>query len=483
MTLLFNASSIVGSYRKETLENIEYLVVPMVMLVEGVFTANAGPLYYDQESAADSAPAWNMKPIVCYHPTDAEGNFISAANPTVLEESKVGFILNANHDGRLVAEAWIDHVKAKQVDPRIVTAILNGKPMELSTGMLADVLMEEGEWNGQPYVGRARNFRPDHLALLPDKKGACGLRDGAGLLVMEFGRDPLLEKTIKDRLDSMIANQLSHDNLREALRRQLKAMLILDGREEYCWIAEVYQSYFIAEVAGKLWKISFTTSGDEVEVDTSVKPVEVVRVTEYRTVDGIFVGNVSSSTGETEVTKDEMIGKLIANGGYEDSDKAMLVTFSEEKLAKLVANIKGDEVPATTTPAKEAPPAQQGTLVANAKADWETFMASAPPQFRTVINRGVALMNQQIAADITSILEGSDGLYTEAELRAMDPDQLRKTATLVANMKKASEVKPADDVQLPAYFGGAAGYHPTMVANAGAASDSPLELPSTFSAN
>ena len=38
-----------------------------------------------------------------------------------------------------------------------------------------------GDWNGKAYVGIARNYRPDHLAILPDMKGACSIADGAGL--------------------------------------------------------------------------------------------------------------------------------------------------------------------------------------------------------------------------------------------------------------------------------------------------------------
>lgn len=469
-----------AKYRRETLDGREYLVVPTVLLVEGVFVGNEGPLYYGQEEFDDSAPSWNMKPIVLYHPQDEDGNFISAADKTQLEARQVGFLLNSRNDGRLVAEAWIDEAKAAKVDDRITKAILNGTPMEVSTGMVADVVMEEGEYNGIAYVGRAVNFRPDHFALLPDKKGACSLADGAGLLVMEDGVDPLLRSSVQSRASVMLANQMSHENLREALRRTLRAMLILDGTEYYPWIAEVYQTFLIAEIDGKLWKIGYSVNGDTVTIDTSVRPVEVVRVTEYKTLDGVFVGNQAppTSTGELDVNKEEMIKLLITNGGYEETDREFLEKMDETKLNKLVVNIRKPEEKKTPKKDDEKP---EQKLVTN-EMSWDAFMNQAPPRYRQMITRGITVLNQQIQNDINTVLEGAGDMYSKEELEATDPEQLSKLARLVANSKKEEpEKEMEDDMALPAYYGGNVGSFPNhFIANSGQDTEEGLSLPSTF---
>lgn len=464
-------------YRRETLEGIDYLVVPMSLLVEGVFTANEGPLYYHPDDAKESVPAWNHKPIVVYHPKDADGNFVSAASPSILEAHKVGIVLNSQYTDKLISEAWIDEKKADKVDKRIVAAILNNEPMELSTGMISDIIMGDGEYNGTKFVGRAVNYKPDHVALLPDQKGACSLKHGAGLLVMQAADDELT-KIVKIRLDAMVANQLSHDSLREELRKNLRVLLVLnDEIETYPWIFDVYQTFFIAEIRDKMYKIAYTINGDTVSIDTSVKPVEVVRVTEYKTVDGKFVGNEDPDleTGEDLMKKEELITALIANGGYEDSDKELLNGMTEAKLAKLV----------------DALPKKEAKLVANEKPvvqqmTWEQFLGTAPPEFAQVINRGVSVLNQQIAADTAAILEVASDIYTAEELQKMNPDQLSKTAKLVANMKKT--VVPAKEssdafAPLPAYYGGNLGLTPNQfLANVeqGQHNESVLALPSTL---
>jgi hypothetical protein len=40
---------------------------------------------------------------------------------------------------------------------------------------------------GRPYNFVARNYRPDHLAILPDQRGACSIEDGCGLNTNRLG--------------------------------------------------------------------------------------------------------------------------------------------------------------------------------------------------------------------------------------------------------------------------------------------------------
>lgn len=164
--------------RMATLNGREYVVAPMVMLVVGVHNGSNGPLYYPSDELAKTQAAWNMRPVVVYHP--AHG---SATNPVELEARQVGMVMNARWDGRkLRAEAWLEADRLEQLAPEIAVALVEDQPVEVSTGLFTDNVYEPGVWNGKEYEYVARNHQPDHLALLPEGVGACNLSDGCGLL-------------------------------------------------------------------------------------------------------------------------------------------------------------------------------------------------------------------------------------------------------------------------------------------------------------
>lgn len=180
--------------RRETLNDKEYLVAPVRMVVQGVLKGSQGALYYPAEEISANPTDWNGMPIVApTHPVDADGVEVSARSPEILSSHAVGTIFrtvaNVIDDGRtaLDAEAWFDEKASNRVDPRILSSIKAGKPVELSTGLFTEnhepLENEEAVFNGVPYDFIARNYKPDHLAILPDEVGACSLKDGCGVLV------------------------------------------------------------------------------------------------------------------------------------------------------------------------------------------------------------------------------------------------------------------------------------------------------------
>src|SRR5690606_35850763 len=65
----------------KVIQNKEYWVVPVVMMVEGVHHGSKGPLLYSEEELADSASDWSGMPVVIGHPKDSKGKYISANSP------------------------------------------------------------------------------------------------------------------------------------------------------------------------------------------------------------------------------------------------------------------------------------------------------------------------------------------------------------------------------------------------------------------
>jgi hypothetical protein len=176
--------------KTKLLEGRKHLVVPVVMIVEGVLNGSRGPLFYPADELLSSVPHWNGRPVVVYHP---DMRFDCAAgNPDVFTAQRVGTIFNARFEGRAIkAEAWLDADRLSVVDWRVIDALQKGRMMEVSTGLFTDNEEASGTWRGRPYTAVARNHRPDHLAILPDLKGACSIEDGAGLCRNDVGQEAL----------------------------------------------------------------------------------------------------------------------------------------------------------------------------------------------------------------------------------------------------------------------------------------------------
>ena len=67
--------------------------------------------------------------------------------------------------------------------PALFADLAAGRKIELSTGLFTDnePARPGATHNGRAYGHVARAHRPDHLAILPDRRGACSVDDGCGV--------------------------------------------------------------------------------------------------------------------------------------------------------------------------------------------------------------------------------------------------------------------------------------------------------------
>ena len=175
-------ANLTGNLRRETFHGRKHLVVPITLIVPGVLNGSKGPLFYPPDEVSKNVAAWNGMPLVVYHP-GADGSNVTARSPGVLAKQGVGTIFNASSNGKLSAEAWFDEEQTRNVDPRVLAALEKGEKIEISTGLFTDNEPAENDAHheGIPYTFIARNYRPDHVAILPDQRGACSLKDGCGI--------------------------------------------------------------------------------------------------------------------------------------------------------------------------------------------------------------------------------------------------------------------------------------------------------------
>jgi hypothetical protein len=243
MKLVITHRSSAPLSRRETLDGREYLVVPVVALVEGVLNG----IYAPADEIAQFPDSWNGRPITVNHPMDGELP-ISANGVRVLERQQIGQLFNARVEGgRLSGEIWIDAQKARRLGgeaAQVLARLEAGEHIEVSTGYFAEIEPTAGEFGGKPYSGIYRHIRPDHLAVLPNAEGACNRAMGCGaprVNVIErmqqtlvalaaklgIGDDPDPEKESatmdkKDTIDALIANQAS--GFAESDRKMLEGL-------------------------------------------------------------------------------------------------------------------------------------------------------------------------------------------------------------------------------------------------------------------
>lgn len=177
-------ANLARAVRREVENGVEYVVSPVVLIVPGVLKGSGGPLLYPLDELTRNVSAWDRVPLTFGHPFGPDG-----VTPVSVGQAdsryRIGQVRNPSvATGSLRAEAWLDVEAVRRHDPRILTAVENGERVEVSTGLFLDVNPVQGEYRGVHYSGIARNYRPDHLAVLASTPGACSVKDGCGLNVM-----------------------------------------------------------------------------------------------------------------------------------------------------------------------------------------------------------------------------------------------------------------------------------------------------------
>lgn len=175
-----------GKIKRETYNGRSYIVAPVTMIVPGVLNGSQGALYYPPDEVTKDVGIWNAVPLTIGHPFDKNGQNVSARSPETLDRFQIGYVFNDRVDnGNRLADGYFDVEWTKVKAPEVYKAINSGSPMELSTGLYTNnVPVDNGRSpKGDAYQFVARDYRPDHLAILPNQRGACSIKDGCGLNV------------------------------------------------------------------------------------------------------------------------------------------------------------------------------------------------------------------------------------------------------------------------------------------------------------
>ena len=356
-----------------------HLVIPVVMMVEGVHNGSQGPLLHTITELGKFPESWNGIPVVIYHPEDEDGNAISANSPDVIDKRTVGRVYNTSVEGKkLKAEVWLDEDKLNNVSTETLEDINETKEVEVSLGMFTENEMEEGEYEGEKYIGIAKNHRPDHLAILHDQIGACSCADGCGLGANQKNEDMDIEKTIKQLNSEGYGFHQILSNVKKGYQEKMNlvsgVLRKIDTKDTYCYLEECYDDFLIYNQSGngesKMYKQTYKIESGKIEFVG--EPIEVHKKVEY-------VLNFSiNSKKESKMAKNECpkclekINKVLANkdSGFVEADRVWLETLEESALDKVIALpkvVEKEKIVKETVEVNKLTPEQEADLAFLAK--------------------------------------------------------------------------------------------------------------------
>lgn len=431
--------------RLETYEGKQYMVFPVVMMVQGVHHGSGGALFHPIDELGKVPASWNGRPVVINHPQDSDGNYISANSPEVLEQYAVGYLFNTNvEDTKLKSEAWLEKSKLNRVSSVVAEALKNNEVVEVSIGVFTDNEEVSGTYNDEEYTAIARNHKPDHLALLPGGVGACSVEDGCGIRVNssnQKGGTSMAELSAFEAIKKLngmgftfheiITNKDGYNVVMEAIRRKIDSM---DDQDSYHYLEEVYDDAVVYVKRGrenggaKMYKQEYSINDDQVEL-TGV-PQEVIKK-----VNVTYVANSVRRTKYNNNSKQKNMEKctpcvakkvdaLIANGLFTEEDREFLQGKDEAFLDKLV--------PKTPTPAP----------VANTQTD---PLAGLTPEQRAMYDLGVNTAKEKKTKLIQGIQANTkQGVWTEEVLNSMDDTMLQR----IFDSVKKDDVQANEDVPM-----------------------------------
>ena len=329
----------------------KHLIVPVVMIVEGVLNGSHGPLLHLAEDFGKIPESWNGIPVVINHPEE-EGHSISANSPEVIERQSVGVIYNARMDSnRLLAECWLGSEKLGKVSSDTLIAVNEGKTIEVSVGVYTEDESIAGEWNGIKYNAIARNHRPDHLALLPGGIGACSVENGCGIRVNQNkkGGKRVDKKEAIDLLKGL-GQKIYEVGVNMAVGMKEKLDLLyslvrsLNSPDTWHYLTEAYDTYLIysIETGGieKTYKRNYQMNLLNGVPEFVGDPIEVVRKVEYDEIEVNTNINFKRTKGKGMSKEgcvpciEKKVNELIANTAtpFTEVDRGWLEKFSETDL-------------------------------------------------------------------------------------------------------------------------------------------------------
>lgn len=297
---------------------------------------------YPADQLKAAAATLEGKPAPAGHPKDSQGRAISALNGEALASAWIGsYVRNARHEaGRTIADVVVNEAQARahpdgaKLIERLDAAIAgnNADPIHVSTGLMMDPIIANGESRGKRYTSIVTNIRYDHLAILLNEQGAATPDQGVGMFLNSAGESEQVEEVVintepEDKrsaglmgwIKRLIGNEsdMSFDQISDKLR---------DALPGNSWLREVYSKYviYVTEAPGR--DAAYYRQDYAIDSAGSVSllgsPVEVTRRVEYKPVE--------TNSERTDAVKQSIVAALNQAGINSDGmdDSALLSAYN-----------------------------------------------------------------------------------------------------------------------------------------------------------
>ena len=233
----------------------------------------------------------------------------------------------------------------------------------------------------------------------------------------------------------------------------------------FVFLESVYSDFAIYELDGKLYRLGYTANDTNVTLSDD-KPVEVKRVTEYRTVDGAFVGNVTTDPTKNQklMNKQAMIiAILAANIGWAETDRPKLTEMTDDQI-KAIHNGLPKTTPepkektgTETTPANNqqtttTPPAQNAAQTPAPEKKVITlasYIADAPVELQDVLRNSHSVYEEEKSRLVDGITANKDNPFTKDDLMKKSLNELRGLAKLAGVGKAAATANYSGQGNVP----------------------------------
>ncbi len=470
----------------------EHIVVPMIILVEGVIhPSNAdSPELALAEEFGRHPDGWNGRPIVLNHPA-RNGMPVSANSPSVLEDESFGQLFNTTLDedtGKLKTEAWINMSRVKELGDDVTDAVerlqAGDDVSEVSTGLFVSLEATDGMFKGEKFNSIWRNIVPDHLAILPEGIiGACSVDDGcgaprlngatsspgsvngaAGAYVLNSGdsltstgisysnntdeptvlcetcrTSEVAEKGLFKQLFSILGDKLGFKASSDVLsdvdtRRALESALNDENPNAFFYLIAVFTDHFVYETGydGILTQRSFSVADGGV-VALADDKVKVRPVTEFVLVQT----DIEIPEEENTMSNAQRVQALIDNQAtrFNEESREWLTTLSDEQLDTMEPSEVAPVVEPIVDPEAEVIPIEASPDAPDASALVEPqsaadYISSAPPAIQEILNQGLTMQTARRTQLVVAITSCDRNKFDEATLKGMDLSTLENLARL-----------------------------------------------------
>lgn len=411
-------ANLTGQVRRVTWRGREYLVAPVTMIVPGVLNGSQGPgLYTDEENSKDPS-AWDHMPIVLRHPV-VNGKPSTARKPEILDKYQIGYVFESKADPKLAAEAWFDVEWTRNADAtladdkKVLPRLEANKPVAVSTGLGLTKEKATGVFNGVQYSWIARNYKPDHLAVLPDEPGACDIKDGCGVLVNEDQPVSLLNK-IKALLGLTSATPAAPaTNPPTASNAQGDTTVKLTPQQR--------TGYVDILVANCACTKPETRKAFESLPDTALKVMA----------ENKKGGKKPVLNAEEEVADGVSISELAGFLGVVADPATDPVAYMKELKEAVAAIMKKLEAEPAAEPAADAPAGDQAAPAVNRKKTKAQWLADAPAEVQDLLNSAQQVQDERKQELINKLTANVAADKKAAKARALNAYSLKQLKDMV----------------------------------------------------